>query len=71
MKLRVVECGFTSNRRVEERLHRCGDQEISQFRGAELIAERWNLSREEMEQFALTSHERGRGRRRWRSKRTG
>ncbi|AKN15998.1 steroid 3-ketoacyl-CoA thiolase FadA6 [Mycobacterium haemophilum] len=39
-------------------LHRYGDQEISQFRGAELIAERWNLSREEMEQYALNSHER-------------
>jgi acetyl-CoA C-acetyltransferase len=38
--------------------HRYGDEEISQFRGAELIAEKWNLSREEMEQFALTSHER-------------
>ncbi|OSC40682.1 steroid 3-ketoacyl-CoA thiolase FadA6 [Mycobacterium decipiens] len=38
--------------------HRYGDQEISQFRGAELIAQRWNLSREEMEQFALTSHQR-------------
>jgi len=38
--------------------HRYGDEEISQFRGAELIAEKWNLSREEMEQFALSSHER-------------
>lgn len=38
--------------------HRYGDEEISQFRGAELIAERWNLSREEMERFALSSHER-------------
>ncbi|QUR69120.1 steroid 3-ketoacyl-CoA thiolase FadA6 [Mycobacterium spongiae] len=38
--------------------HRYGDEEISQFRGAEMIAERWNLSREEMEQFALGSHER-------------
>jgi acetyl-CoA C-acetyltransferase len=39
-------------------LHRYGDEEISQFRGAELIAERWNLSREEMERFALSSHQR-------------
>ncbi|ETW21461.1 acetyl-CoA C-acetyltransferase family protein [Mycobacterium kansasii 732] len=38
--------------------HRYGDEEISQFRGAELIADRWNLSREEMERFALGSHER-------------
>jgi acetyl-CoA C-acetyltransferase len=37
---------------------RYGDQEISQFRGAELIAERWDLSREEMERYALQSHER-------------
>ena len=37
---------------------RYGDQEISQFRGAELIAEKWGISRERMEQFALTSHER-------------
>ena len=39
-------------------LHRYGDQEISQFRGSELIAEKWNLSREDMEQYALTSHQR-------------
>lgn len=37
---------------------RYGDQEISQFRGAELIAEKWDISREEMEQFALESHRR-------------
>jgi acetyl-CoA C-acetyltransferase len=37
---------------------RYGDQEISQFRGAELIAERWDLGRAEMERFALESHER-------------
>ncbi|GAA4487923.1 acetyl-CoA C-acetyltransferase [Microbacterium panaciterrae] len=34
------------------------DQEISQFVGAELIAEKWDISREEMEQFALESHQR-------------
>ena len=37
---------------------RYGDQTISQFRGAELIAEKWGLSREDMEQFAVQSHER-------------
>jgi acetyl-CoA C-acetyltransferase len=37
---------------------RYGDQEISQFRGAELIAERWGVTRERMEQFALASHTR-------------
>lgn len=37
---------------------RYGDQEVSQFRGAEMIAEKWDISRERMEQFALESHER-------------
>ena len=37
---------------------RYGDQEISQFAGAELIAEKWDISREEMERFALESHRR-------------
>lgn len=37
---------------------RYGDQEISQFRGAELIAEQWGLTREAMEQYALQSHTR-------------
>jgi acetyl-CoA C-acetyltransferase len=36
---------------------RYGDQEISQFRGAELIAEKWLISRHDMEEFALRSHE--------------
>src|SRR5207237_6149296 len=35
---------------------RYGDQEISQFRGAEMIAEKWAISREEMEAFAVESH---------------
>jgi acetyl-CoA C-acetyltransferase len=35
---------------------RYGDQEISQFRGAELIAEKWNVTRDDMEQFAVESH---------------
>ncbi len=37
---------------------RYGDQEISQFRGAELIAEKWDVTREDMEAFALESHRR-------------
>jgi acetyl-CoA C-acetyltransferase len=37
---------------------RYGGQEISQFRGAELIAEKWDVSREDMEEFALESHAR-------------
>jgi acetyl-CoA C-acetyltransferase len=39
-------------------LQRYGDQEISQFRGAEMIAEQWDISREEMERWALGSHQR-------------
>ena len=37
---------------------RYGTQEVSQFRGAEMIAEKWNFSREEMEAYAYESHER-------------
>src|SRR3954467_8600958 len=37
---------------------RYGDQEVSQFRGAEMIAEKWDISREDMERFALESHRR-------------
>ncbi|MGF2949910.1 acetyl-CoA C-acetyltransferase [Microbacterium alcoholitolerans] len=37
---------------------RYGDQPVSQFHGAEEIARRWDISREEMEKFALESHRR-------------
>jgi acetyl-CoA C-acetyltransferase len=37
---------------------RYGTQEVSQFRGAEMIAEKWDISREEMERFAFESHQR-------------
>ena len=37
---------------------RYGSQEVSQFRGAEMIAEKWDITREEMEAFALESHRR-------------
>jgi acetyl-CoA C-acetyltransferase len=37
---------------------RYGDQEISQFRGADMIAEKWDISREDMEEFAMESHRR-------------
>ena len=37
---------------------RYGDQEVSQFKGAEMIAEKWDISREELEKWALQSHER-------------
>jgi acetyl-CoA C-acetyltransferase len=39
-------------------VERYGDQEVSQFRSAEMIAERWDISREDMEQFAYASHRR-------------
>ena len=39
-------------------LKRYGDQEISQFRGADMIAEKWDISRDDMEAFAVESHER-------------
>ncbi len=38
--------------------HRYGEEEISQFRGAELIARRWDIEREDMERFAFDSHQR-------------
>jgi len=37
---------------------RYGDQELSQFRSAEMIAEKWDISREDMEEFAVQSHTR-------------
>ena len=41
-------------------LERYGDQEVSQFRSAEMIAEKWRITREQMEEFALASHTRAR-----------
>ncbi|HKH88057.1 MAG TPA: acetyl-CoA C-acyltransferase, partial [Acidimicrobiales bacterium] len=37
---------------------RYGEQEISQFRSADLIAERWDISRQDMEEFSVRSHTR-------------
>ncbi len=37
---------------------RYGTEEVSQFRGAEMIAQRWDISREAMELFAYESHQR-------------
>ena len=37
---------------------RYGDQEISQFRGAQLITEKWGFTREDLERFAVESHRR-------------
>ncbi|WP_052864406.1 acetyl-CoA C-acetyltransferase [Streptomyces niger] len=37
---------------------RYGDAPVNQFHGAELIAEKWGITREAMEEFALRSHRR-------------
>jgi acetyl-CoA C-acetyltransferase len=37
---------------------RYGDQEVSQFRSAQMIAEKWDISREDMEAYAYESHRR-------------
>ena len=37
---------------------RFGTQEVSQFRSADMIAEKWDISRDDMEAFAVESHER-------------
>jgi len=37
---------------------RYGGEPVDQFHGAELIAKRWDISRLEMEEFALASHDR-------------
>jgi acetyl-CoA C-acetyltransferase len=39
-------------------VERYGTQEVSQFRGAEMIAEKWDISRQDMEVFAFESHQR-------------
>src|SRR3954453_11616387 len=52
--------GFTEGPFVGSKgwVARYGDQEISQFRGAEMIAEKWAITREDMEEFAVESHAR-------------
>jgi acetyl-CoA C-acetyltransferase len=52
--------GFTEGPFVGSKgwVERYGTQEVSQFRGAEMIAEKWDISREDMEAFALESHRR-------------
>jgi acetyl-CoA C-acetyltransferase len=41
-------------------VERFGTTEISQFNGAELMADKWGFSRQDLEVFALESHNRGR-----------
>jgi acetyl-CoA C-acetyltransferase len=37
---------------------RYGDRPVNQFAGAEMIADKWGISRRDMEEFALSSHQR-------------
>lgn len=39
-------------------IERFGETGVSQFNGAEMMAAKWGLSREDLEEFAITSHER-------------
>jgi acetyl-CoA C-acetyltransferase len=49
------ESPFAGSRGWRERY---GVEEISQFRAADLIADKWGIGRPEMERFALASHQR-------------
>jgi acetyl-CoA C-acetyltransferase len=49
------ETPFTGSTGWEKRY---GDQEVSQFRAADMIADKWAITREEMERYALESHRR-------------
>jgi acetyl-CoA C-acetyltransferase len=53
-----AEAGLGHPRTGRGWLARYGDQEISQFRGAELIARKWGFGRPELEQYTLESHRR-------------
>jgi acetyl-CoA C-acetyltransferase len=53
------DLGFTDPfRQSPGWLERYGDQEVSQFRSAEMIAKKWDCSRADLEAFALESHRR-------------
>ena len=41
-------------------VERFGDAQISQFVGADMMAQKWDISREDMERWALQSHQRAR-----------
>jgi acetyl-CoA C-acetyltransferase len=53
-----AHAGYGSPYGAKGWLARYGDQEISQFNGAELMAERWGISRLAMEELAFASHTR-------------
>jgi acetyl-CoA C-acetyltransferase len=46
---------FTTSERWVERF---GNGDVSQFNGAEMMCQKWDISREDMEAFAVESHER-------------
>ena len=48
----------TRSRGAEGWVDRYGTQEVSQFRSAEMVAEQWDLSRDDLEEFAFESHQR-------------
>jgi acetyl-CoA C-acetyltransferase len=55
----AAELGFTDPFTGSEGwVKRYGDGEVSQFNSAEMIAEKWGCSRDDMEAFAVESHER-------------
>ncbi|HQV17204.1 MAG: acetyl-CoA C-acetyltransferase [Gordonia sp.] len=55
------EFGFTTPTAESEGWRkRFGDAEISQFAGADAMAVKWDISREDMEQWAFNSHDRAR-----------
>jgi acetyl-CoA C-acetyltransferase len=53
-----AEAGMGTPYETDGWVDRYGTQEISQFRGAEIMAERWEFQREDLERFALRSHQR-------------
>jgi acetyl-CoA C-acetyltransferase len=53
-----TEAGFGDPFEAQGWRRRFGQQEVSQFRGAELVAEKWAITRATMEAYALESHRR-------------
>lgn len=53
-----VDAGYGHPRGGQRWHERYGDEEISQFRGAEMIARKWVIDRQDMERFAAQSHRR-------------
>ncbi|RFA08526.1 acetyl-CoA acetyltransferase [Subtercola boreus] len=52
------DLAFSSPFQSESWQRHYGAEEIDQFRAADLIAEKWNITREQMEEYALASHAR-------------